>query len=228
MDNNGFLDLNEGMAPFNMENNQNINFNEEADEPGKITIFFVLLISLILVGMDFVSLYYSYNYLIESINTTTTEVFDQCIKFPVISEMFFTVFATLAGMSAILLSFGFLFFYEIFVEKLLNSFFYFNYYIFGPLLLASSILGLIKFDNIAYVCEESNPKVKIFNLSIVICLIIILVFGTVITATYSSMTMFEYFSDSVRFTKDGSYLIGKTFWKYVFSRNRIVNIEGAD
>ena len=55
-----------------MNKNRNININEEADEPGKITIFFVLLISLILVGMDFVSLYYSYNYLIESINTTTT------------------------------------------------------------------------------------------------------------------------------------------------------------
>ncbi len=163
----------------------------------------------------------SYTYLIESIHSYSPEVFNKCIKYPTISEMFFTVFATLVGVSAIFLSLGFLLCYETFAERILKSFFYFNYYIFGPLLLASCLLGLINFDKVGYLCEDNNPKNLSLNLSFIVSLIIVLLSGTVITASFSSMNMFQFFSDSIRFTKDGSYLLGKTFWKYIFSRNRI-------
>ncbi len=187
----------------------------------KLIIILILIIAILLVVLDIFSLNASYTYLIESTHAFSPFIFDKCIKYSTISEMFFTVFATLVGISAIFLSLGFLIAYETFTERILKSFFYFNYYLFGPFMLSCCVLGLLNFQKIGYACEDNNPNYTYLNLSFIVSLIIVLIIGTVITSAFSSMNMFQYFSDSIRFTKDGSYLLGKTFWKYIFSRNRI-------
>ena len=70
-----------------------------------------------------------------------------------------------------------------------------------------------------YDCIGKNPNTHEFNLSTMICLILIAIIGGIITFIFSSMNSFEYVCDSIKFSKDGNYLLGKAFWKYVLSRN---------
>jgi hypothetical protein len=52
-----------------------------------------------------------------------------------------------------------------------------------------------------------------------ICLILIAIIGGIITFIFSSVNAFEYTCDCIKFSKDGNFLLGKAFWKYVLSRN---------
>ena len=139
----------------------------------KISAIFILIISIILIGMDFLSLYYSYRYLTFTSKRYSYLVFDKCIKYQSITEMFFTFFALLAAMSAALMALGITIGYDLFFEKFLLTFINYNYYVFGLLLLASSIIGLLNYNKICYDCIGKNPNTHEFNLSTMICLILI-------------------------------------------------------
>ena len=185
----------------------------------KISAIFILIISLILIAMDFLSLYYSYKFLVFSSKRYSFLVFDKCIKYQSITEMFFTFFALLAAVSAALMALGITIGYDLFFEKFLLTFINYNYYIFGLLLLASSIIGLLNYNKVCYDCIGKNPNTHEFNLSTLICLILIAIIGGVITFIFSSFSSFEYVCDSIKFTRNGNYLLGKAFWKYVLARN---------
>ena len=203
-----------------LENNQDLQFNDDNPNNGeKLSAIFILIISLILIGMDFLSLYYSYQYIISSSKRYSYLVFDRCIKYQSITEMYFTLFALLAAVSAALMALGITIGYDLFFDKFLVTFINFNYYVFGLLLLASSIAGLLNYNKVCYDCIGKNPNTHEFNLSTMICLILIAIIGGIITFIFSSLSSFEYVCDSVKFSKDGNYLLGKVFWKYVLSRN---------
>ena len=209
----------------------NNDFNgEDLDYPSRLTSTFVLLISLVLITMDVLSLYYSYDYIKEASITTPDFIFEQCIKYRLVSEIFFTVFATLVGFSAALLSFLFIINLNFAASKLLHAFVYYNCFIFGPFLLGCGILGFLNFGKVGLTCVGDNPKIKTINLSMILCLIIIFLLGSVVTAAYSTLDVFTYFTDSIKFNKDGNFLIGKIFWKIAFARRREeidnINING--
>ena len=214
------------MLLFQPENNQD---NEQfigqdgyiEDNPNgeKLSAVFILIIAIILIGMDCLSLYYSYNYLISASQKYPLLTFEKCIKYQSITEIFFTMFALLAAVSAAIMALGIAISYDLFFEKFLVSFLNFNYYVFGSLLLGSSLIGLLNYNKVCYDCIGKNPNAHEFNLSTMICLILIAIIGGIITFIFSSLSSFEYVCDSVKFSKDGNYLLGKVFWKYVLSRN---------
>ena len=205
-------------------NNNNLdNINNEEDfstyNSEKISAFCVLIVALTLIIIDLYSIYYSYDYLLNTSKKYPFQTFDKCIKYQSLTEIFFITFAFLAAISAALMAVGILMGYDCFFEKFLVSFLNFNYYIFGLLLLASSILGLFNYNKICYDCIGNNPKIKEFNLSTMICLILVAMVGGIITFIFSSLNCFEYVCNCVKFDKDGNYILGKGFWKYVLSRN---------
>ena len=214
------------LQPYNIFNVDDINNNEEInnsevdaqDNSEKISAFFVLIISLTLIFMDLLSFYYSYDYLLYASKKYSFEKFNQCIKYQSISEIYFTLFAFMAAISACLMSIGIILGYDLFFEKFLVTFLNFNYYVFGLLLLSSSVLGIINYDKICYDCIRKNPNNKEFNLSTLICLILIGSIGGIITFVFSSMSSFDYVCNCIRFSKDGNYYLGKAFWKYVLGR----------
>jgi hypothetical protein len=53
-----------------------------------------------------------------------------------------------------------------------------------------------------------------------ICLIFISTLGSIITVGFSTFNIFEYFQDSIKFTNDSDYILGKTFWKVAMPRIR--------
>ena len=201
----------------NIENNDN--FEDDSNSGEKLTAIFILIISLILMAMNILSLYYSYDYLVYASHRYTYEVFDKCVKYQSITEIFFTLFALLASISVSIMSIGITIQYELFFDKFFYTFLNFNYYIFGLLLFMSSALGLLKYNNICYDCIRKNPNRYEFNLSTFICLIMIATIGGTITFIFSSLNGFEYVCNCIKYTKDGHHILGKAFWKYVLSRN---------
>ena len=185
----------------------------------KLSALFILIISLILIGMDLLSLYYSYDYILRASQRYPFEIFETCIKYQSITEIYFTLFALMAAVSAAFMATGITIGYDLFFDKFLVTFLNFNYYVFGLLLLGSSIIGLFNFRKVCYDCIEKNPQMTEFNLSTMICLILIAVIGGIVTFIFSSVDAFEYVCDSIKFNKDGNLIIGKIFWKYVLSRN---------
>ena len=208
------------------ENSQNIhadlNNNREFNTShlNKKTIIFMLIASLTFLFLNIFSFYNSYDYLSYHLsNNSNNSHYSECLQNQTITEMFFMFLATLAAISAIILSVGFLYNSELFMEKLFESYSYYNYFIFGPFLLCTSIFGFINYNKIGYSCELV-PDDSSINLSMLICLLIILIIGSVITCGYSTISMLHYMNDSIKFKNNSNYLLGKAFWKFASSRNR--------
>jgi hypothetical protein len=214
----GDFNLNNVDNNLNLNNNDNNNLNDFDDGPDKTTILFVLISALSLVLLDIVSLWSSYDDLTFYLSRSDS-YYNKCNESMIVSEIIFTVFATMVGVSATILSIGFLINTDYFLDKFLNCFVYFNYFIFGPFLLCTSIFGFINFNKIGYTCEY-DPKNVSLNISMLICLIFISTLGSIITVGFSTFNIFEYFQDSIKFTNDSDYILGKTFWKVAMPRIR--------
>ena len=214
----GDLNLNNVDNNLNLNNNDNNNLNDFDDGPNKTTILFVLISALSLVLLDIVSLWSSYDDLTFYLSRSDS-YYNKCNESMIVSEIIFTVFATMVGVSATILSIGFLINTDYFLDKFLNCFVYFNYFIFGPFLLCTSIFGFINFNKIGYTCEYEPNNVSL-NISMLICLIFISTLGSIITVGFSTFNIFEYFQDSIKFTSDSDYILGKTFWKVAMPRIR--------
>ena len=219
MENNqNYTLINDISSSHNNGNHLN-NIEHNDGHPDKLSIIFVLIASLSLFCLDIFSLINSYNYLTFYLLYKPNNSYNDCLENKIIAEIFFTIFATLAAISAIFLSLGFLINNEFFMGKLFGIYVYYNYFIFGPILLCTSIFGFINFKKIGYSCEEKSDEISI-NLSMIICLIAILTFGSVVTSGYSTVNMFEYIKDTIKFKSSCNYFLGKAFWKYALSRNR--------
>ena len=213
--------------PENEANNQQIDQDGFIDDQNgdKLSAIFIFIIAAILIGMDCLSLYSSYLYLISASKKFPLLTFEKCIKYQSITEMYFTVFALFAAFSAALMALGMAINYDLFYEKFLITFLNFNSYVFGLLLLGSSLVGLINYNKVCYDCVTKNPNHMEFSLSTMVCLILIAAIGGIITFIFSSIYSFEYACNSIKFSKDGNYFLGKIFWKYVNNEQRQNNHE---
>ena len=191
---------------------------DEDEDNSRMALKIVFVLSLLLVSMDVLEIFFSYNSLIDYSNNLLLEVFEQCVKYHVITQMFFTAFATLAGLSACIMSLCLLINYQLFATKFLDSFIFYNFYAFGPFLLGSTILALFNYDKTAYNCHNEDYKNQSIDISTIVCLFISLLVSFAITVGYSVIGSFELFNNSIRFNSEGNYILGKLFWKYVFNR----------
>ena len=108
-----------------MDNNNN---EDDFSNSNEIKCLFIL--SLVLITMDILELYYSYIYLLDYSKTLSQVIFNQCVKYSIITQIFFTVFATLAALSFCLISFLLFIDSEFFALKLIDSFMYYNFFSF--------------------------------------------------------------------------------------------------
>lgn len=80
--------------------------------------------------------------------------FESCFKYQLIAKGIFTSFILFISLSALLVSFFIVLSIEYFIEKLLYTFIYYNYIVFGPYMLVLSIFGLTNWDNLFYICQD--------------------------------------------------------------------------
>ena len=191
---------------------------DDSEDSSRTALKIVFVFSLLLIFMDIYELYFSYYSLIDYAESFLPEVFEQCVKYHIITQMFFTVFAAFAGFSACIMSFFMLFNYHFFINKLIETFMFYNFYAFGPILLGLSTFAFIYFDKVCNICDNDNYTKQYINFVTVACLVISFLVSLLITVWYSAVGAFDLFNNSIRFTSDGNYIIGKIFWKIVFNR----------
>ena len=192
----------------------------------RLSLKIVVIISAILVSMDLLEIYYSFNQLITAKIRFNETSFQDCIKYNILSQIVFTFFAALAGISAFLLGTGLLYDSDYFAERLSRSYLYLNYVIFGPYLLTASFFGMIYFDNIVFTCDQIFVN-RYFNISNLMSLIVCFILSVIISLGYSFFDSVKFIYLSVTFKHGGFKPLGKFFWNYVTNRNIEVNNTNA-
>ena len=187
-----------------------------------------LVLSILLICIDFYDGYNSYSSLVEYYQTIIPEVFEQCVKYHLISHLFYTIYGALASFSAGVASLALLINYNSFLSYFFDTFLFYNYYIFGPLLLGFSFFGMINFDKVCYVCENSNYHYKNINPFTVIGISFTFMLSLMVTVIYAIFTSNVYITNSIKFSSDGSYILGKVFWWLTFNRGREIVINSNE
>ena len=193
--------------------------NDDFDN-SRLALKIVLVLSLLLVTMDFLEIYFSFEHLKEAATKFEALVFENCIKYHLLSQIVFTLFATFAGLSAFFMSLGLLVNYEFFSLKILETFLFWNYIIFGPYLLSACILGYINFSDIAFNCDRRDISQKYINFSTLMALVICFLLSIIITIMYAFLCGARKMILSITFRKGGWKWLGRRFWRYVLSRPR--------
>ena len=202
--------------------------NNDQDDSSSTAIKVVMIISLILISMDVLELTMSFSNLKIASEKFDMDVFENCIKYHIISQMVFTLFALFAGISAFMLSIILLFDSDFFVFKMYKSFLHFNHLIFGPYLLTASTLGFIYFSEICYNCDPNDISKKYFNISTIMSIIVCFMVSSMITVIFSSCHAVRKIMLSIRFRPGGWKFLGRYFWKYVRSRKTNNNNNNND
>lgn len=203
-----------------MEQNEG---NEDLTTPNStiISLKCIFALSLILIAIDVFQLFFIFHLFNDYMQSLPLEVFDQCVKYQKVTDLFFAVFGLLCGISAAFFSIALLSNEELFHGKLFNIFIHFNYNLFGPFLLAICCLGFSYFDKIAFSCKLNDIKVKTVNFSTVLCILFASSMATMVTGLYSIISTINFLTNSIRFTREGSNIIGKIFWTFAMNRNTV-------
>ena len=128
-ENNIFLNNNNNNNNNNNQNNNNNNNNENIFS-SSITVKIILIIALVLISIDFIQIISTLNYLQLSSEILSKEVFNSCVKYQKITDIFFSMFGMLSGISASIICLTIMINIDIFNEKFGFTFLYFNYMIF--------------------------------------------------------------------------------------------------
>lgn len=181
-----------------------------------LTLKVIFLISLILVILDSIQVYYIFDSIIEGYNKFPLVIFNECIKFQKIGDLFFSFFGVFSGLSATILSFGLVINIDTFTNKFFDTFVYYNYIIFGPYLLACCFLCFSFFKDVAFTCSSRDYKERFVNFSTVICVIFSLSLSIIVTIVGSVIYSVKSFIESISSDRNGNYILGRMFWSYIF------------
>lgn len=188
------------------------------------TLYLMLIVCVILVSVDTLELYrisLGWEYSLKM----SPEIFNECLKNDLIIKTVFCMFSLIAAISALLLTLFLCFGVDFFISKVMTSFLYLNYYIFGPYMLAFCILGCLYFNDFVYVCDKKLMTEKVFSISNVFSLISCLMISSVITIGVSTYEGFRVLVDSILHKEDGSKVVRKVFWWVVLRQRTDQNLN---
>jgi len=203
---------------LNNDNGRNIERNNEF-ENNKYGDIVILLITIILLIVNIGSIYEPYVYLINSSYKYPIEIYDKCIKYQTVVDIIFSLFTTLALICLALLSIIIISDMDVVFENFSFAFLYFFYYVFGIFMFVLSVIGLFNFNKIGYDCISENPIKYEFNVGTFVWIIFFIFLSGMLTFAMNIMESADFVSNSIKFSKDGDYFLGKAFWKYVLSDN---------
>ena len=183
-----------------------------------VSIYLLLIISLILVTIDVLELN-NLLYTWKKESQIKTIIFEECIKFDLLSKTCFSIFSFFSAISASFLTFFLIFNTDVFLDKFLSTFLYFNYMVFGPIMFAFSILGLAHWNDVMYVCSKGNFHNKLLSYSNIISVFGALLISCAITILISIYKTINLYVDSTQRKPEGSDLLRKLFW-FVLLKNR--------
>ena len=219
----------------NNNDNNDFNFNAnillQRQQNGNLqniswtSIFIYLAIYIFICYSEFISLSNSIINLIHNTKTLPYDIIDKCIKYPSLTQIYFTIFYIFIFTGIFLFFIIFEIHNEDFLILIFDSFVNFIFYFLGPLLTGFSGLGIIFYYKVCYLCLGNDPNNVIFDGYTFLLLLIWLFIGINILLGYNSLQTFKFFQDSLSFKDEGSYFLGKLFWKIAnwrrFNNNNI-------
>lgn len=193
--------------------------NNNNDESSTLAIKVVIIICIVLIMMDILELEMCLGNLKIASQKFDLEIFEKCIKYHIICQMVFTLFALFTGISALMLSFCLLFESQFLISKMYRPFLHWNHLIFGPYLLTASVLGFVYFRETCFNCDPKDLSRQYVNLSSVMSLVICFVISAIISVIFSFCHAVRKIMLSIRFRPGGWKFLGRYFWSYVRSNN---------
>ena len=193
--------------------------DNDNDGSTTVAIKVTMIISILLIAMDILEIYISLGNLHMAAEKFDADVFESCIKYHIISQMVFTFFALLAGISAFFLSLFLLFDNDFVVAKFYKTFLHWNHLVFGPYLLAATILGFVYFYEVSFNCDPRDLTRKYLNISTVMSMVICFLISALISVVFSFCYAVRKIMLSIRFRPGGWKFLGRYFWTYVRNNN---------
>ena len=144
---------------------QNLNDYEENNRPLFLCLAIIFFLIIYFYYIQIYTLYSSINYFIYEINTASDIIFEKCKKYPslkdIYSSIFNILFITSLLISAVIINIQ----NNEIAEKLFSIFINFFFYLVGPLLTGFSIMGLIFYDKVCFICSGNDPTNMSFDYS---------------------------------------------------------------
>ena len=175
-----------------------------------LTIYLMLFLSSLLATLDIIELSRIFDWWKIEIEINSDQ-FNECIKWDLITRTSFNIFSLISSISAFTLTFLIIFDANVFLEKILSTYLYFNYLVFGPIMLAFSIIALENWNFTILECDKKNFHNKLLSYSNILC-----VSGTFMISFFISITISIYktinlYIDSNLKRPEGSPLLRKIF-----------------
>lgn len=183
------------------------------------TIYLMLIICIILLTVDSIELYritLAWNY----IHKIKPEIFEKCVKSELILKTVFAMFSFLSALAATLLTGMLALMSDYFYDKVLSTFLRFAYQIFGPYMLGFSILGLLHWNEVVYMCDRKNINHKHFSLSNTFSLVACFIISLTITCIVAVYDVVAIYMDSILRRDEGSKILRSLFWWFVLRRRQ--------
>ncbi len=139
-----------------------------------LAIKFLCFISIIFVYLNLLEIEKIYIIWVQSISLYNDNIFflDHCIKFPLLSKTFCSLFSLFLSVSTAIFTLFVSIQIQFFLEKLLLTYVYFNFYLFGPYLLFSSFFAIINFDEVFHSCKQQGNSADLLTKAIKATLIL--------------------------------------------------------
>lgn len=191
---------------------------EEDERNEQFTLFLLLIICFFLVIVDLLEMndiIHSWNYGV----TIIGETYESCIKWELYTKTAYGLFSLLGATSAFILTAFILVDRYWFLKRVMHSFLWFNYLIFGPYMLGFCLIGFYNWNNVVYSCDKSNYKVKNITLGNVFSLIgcfFISLSVSLLVGISNTIILYIY---SILRKPRGNIIIRKLFWWFVFKNN---------
>lgn len=182
-----------------------------------LALIIMFAICIVLVSVDILEIRKIFN-LWKLKDTYPPDYFGNCIRADLLVKTGFSVFSMIAALSALSLVSSMLISIEFLLYKFFDSFLYINYLVFGLYMFGFTLVGLINWNSVAYLCDKSNPNIKIFNAGNVFSLIGCFVLAIIIILGVGMFEVINFYEDSIRERRNGSKIMRRIILWYVYRR----------
>ena len=190
----------------------------EGSLTNNFTIYLMLVVCIILLSVDCYELYkisLSWSY----IHKFDPILFNTCIKKELIIKTIYASLSFFSALASFLLTLFLTISIEFFIEKLLVAYMHFIYVIFGPMMLAFSLFGLLNWNQVVQVCDRKNYSNQIFSFGNAVSLIgcfTLSLFVTIGVTIYETVLL--YINSIIR-RENGSKALRSVFWWVIMKTN---------
>lgn len=165
----------------------------------------------------------------QTFHSIPTKIKETCYLYDISFKSIKATLSLIIGISILIFSISISIDAEWFFEKIISSFLYVNYIIFGPYSLVLCILGMFYYKKVLYCCDKDNNWERYFSLYNTFTLGMLFVFSLINSCLVSVFLAWNMVTKSVSGKHGGNFIIKTLFWKVVFkNKNPLDYLQEAN